>query len=182
MASLLLLESMMLVTSLMFPVDVLVFHCCWRPCSCGISCCCCCTFSNIACLLLLASLQLLCHCFCCVIAVVGIPAVTVFLVLLAFLMLLAFLLLVAFLLLLALMLLLASLLMMVSVPLLVFLLLYDDLSLPHYPLYWRSCDDLKGLESSSDFSIQWRVTPAGVCRYLKERHNDIFSWMNHLKS
>ncbi len=42
-----------------------------------------------------------------------------------------------------------------------FLLLYDDLSLP-FTLYWRSFDEFEGLESSSDLSIQWRVTPAGV--------------------
>jgi hypothetical protein len=73
--------------------------------------------------------------------------------------------------------------MMVSVPLFVFLLLYGDLSPPHYPLYWRFCDDLRaGLESSSDFSIQWRVTPAGVCRYLKQQPKEKIFWMNHLKT
>jgi hypothetical protein len=86
-------------------------------------------------------LQLLCHCFCCLTAVAGIPAVTVFLLLLAFLFLLTFLLLLALLLLQAFLLLLAFLLFLTSLlgdgvrAVMMFLLLYDNPLLSHHPLY-----------------------------------------------
>jgi hypothetical protein len=110
----------------------LVFRCCWRmllwhilllllyiP--------------NVASLLLLVSLQLLCHCFCCLTAVAGIPAVTVFLLLLAFLLLLTFLLLLALLLLQAFLLLLAHALVAYPVVAVIHFLML------HPSCYWRPC-------------------------------------------
>ncbi len=102
---------------------------------CGIFCCCWCLFLTLFTLLL--SYCCWRPCSCC-----GSPLS------LAFWCLLGFRLLLAFLLLLALVLLLASLLLMV-----VSLLLCDELSLPHYPLYWWSCDDLGELESLQEMSV-----------------------------